>query len=507
MKPAVVGTARPESAGPPPDHRTPAPPVAPRLLVLVVIAGLVLGALAWLAAGPRVALGPQRTGDPTLIRDAEAALGDGAGISSVSLARVADGRTTYAGLGDAGGGQAPTADSVYELGSITKTFTGMLLADAVDRGEMRLDDPLATYLPELKDSDAGRATLKQLASHTSGLPSITPGERTDQAWGTWTRGNPYAAMTTDRLLADAKETKAAEPGTFAYSNLGIALLGHAEKRAARSAAWTDLARQRLLDPLGMTHTTFVPPSGEVADLVTPHTSNGRTSDPWSSEGYGPAGTSTRTTAADMAAFATAVLQRKAPGMAALEPVADRSGTSRIGLTWNVERLPSGEVTAKNGGTAGSHTILALDRERGAAALALASTGDFVDDLGYAVLRPDSGITLAQPKLSARDWAVLGAALLLVAMCLWSATRARSRIALLQGVAYGLIGAAVGWAMAPWQALPQPALGALLGVAAAGVLLCLWGMRAVPTLPAKGRVTGIAGLVISLAFVAVCVPLI
>src|SRR5688572_16480680 len=122
-----------------------------------------------------------------------------------------------------------TADTVFDIGSITKLFTALLLADLVTRGQVTLDDPVARYLPEavrVPERNGRPITLVDLATHTSGLP-LRPGNLVSNA-----ADNKYAGYTTDLLyqyVADAPLTR--DPGSaYEYSNVGYGLLGHAVAR-------------------------------------------------------------------------------------------------------------------------------------------------------------------------------------------------------------------------------------------------------------------------------------
>ena len=120
-----------------------------RLVLIGVVAGLLLGGLVGILLGPHsLSLGPRFSGDQLLAENFRATLGDDRGLGSVEVARLRDGKVTYAGLAP-DGTAPPTPQTPFELGSITKTITGMLLADAVQRGEMRLDAAVSDYLPEL----------------------------------------------------------------------------------------------------------------------------------------------------------------------------------------------------------------------------------------------------------------------------------------------------------------------------------------------------------------------
>ena len=133
--------------------------------------------------------------------------------------------------GDAGAGsRALSANTVFEIGSITKTFTGALLADAVLRGEVKLDDPVAKYLPaggKMPVREGRQITLLDLATHRSGLPRIATGFTAPDP------ANPYATFDDAKLLAWLSEHELQRlPGEKAeYSNVGAGLLGYALARA------------------------------------------------------------------------------------------------------------------------------------------------------------------------------------------------------------------------------------------------------------------------------------
>ena len=136
-------------------------------------------------------------------------------------------------------------DAVFELGSITKAVTGLLLADAVVRGEVALDEPLAAVLPGARPR--APITLEQLATHTAGLPRVPLGYVRRHALRH--RRDPYARSTLPELLHDlgAVRPRRRHRG---YSNLGAALLGQA--LAARlGAPYEELVETRVLGPLGV----------------------------------------------------------------------------------------------------------------------------------------------------------------------------------------------------------------------------------------------------------------
>ena len=440
------------------------------LTALGALVALVLGTAGGLLAGLRgPALGPATAGDAALAADVRAAFTSDRGFVSLSVARVRDGQLTFAGLGEHGDAP-PTRDTPYELGSITKTFTGALLADAVDRGEVTLLDPVSTYLPELAATPAGASTLRQLATHTAGLPPFPTSSAPTVALRVLGNDNPYAGSVAD-LLAATRTSRLSQPDTYRYSNLGVALLGHALARAAQAPDWATLLQQRILDPLGMTRTVVVDQADRApAGVATPHRANGWPAPFWTGSAFAPAGSSTVTTAGDLATWAGALLDGSAPGSSAMEPLADISG-GRIGLAWHVREVDGPEtdgrvvdgrdvdgraITWHNGGTGGSRTMLALDRERGQAVLLLANSERDVDTAGLQLAATGPDVPLQAVDARSPDWRGLlawntvGLLLLGAAVVRWRSGRGWL---LLDGALAALTGLLVLLVHGPWLLVP------------------------------------------------------
>jgi CubicO group peptidase (beta-lactamase class C family) len=178
----------------------------------------------------------------------------------------ADGSTRVVSYGSAGTGAKPLGPrSVFEIGSINKTFTGTLLAHMAAKSEVALTDPISKYLPKgvTAPTRSGKEiTLLDLATHSSGLPrlpdNLKPADMT----------NPYADYTVEKLYAFLSSHQLRrDPGAESeYSNLGVGLLGHLLARAA-GTSYENLVRQRILTPLGMTMTGY-PLEGNIAEWMT-----------------------------------------------------------------------------------------------------------------------------------------------------------------------------------------------------------------------------------------------
>ena len=151
-----------------------------------------------------------------------------------------------------GGTQKVGADTVYDIGSVTKVFTALALADMAAHREVALDDPVAKYLPKgtVMPHDGNREiTLADLATHTSGLPlrpdNLAPKDP----------DNKYAEYSEADLYAFLAHYKPPHPigSAYDYSNPGFGLLGVALARRA-GTDYDTLIERRILKPLGMTDT-------------------------------------------------------------------------------------------------------------------------------------------------------------------------------------------------------------------------------------------------------------
>jgi D-alanyl-D-alanine-carboxypeptidase/D-alanyl-D-alanine-endopeptidase len=146
---------------------------------------------------------------------------------------------------------AAKPDSLFEIGSISKTFTGLMLARMVAENKVRLDEPVRELLPAgtVKQRTDQEITLLDLATHHSGLPGLPSNFRPAD------RDNPYVDYGSEQLYAYLKSHGLTKPPdtTFLYSNLGVGLLGQAlAERAGRS--YPDQLREKITGPLGMADT-------------------------------------------------------------------------------------------------------------------------------------------------------------------------------------------------------------------------------------------------------------
>lgn len=147
-------------------------------------------------------------------------------------------------------------DTLFDIGSITKTFTNTLLADMVSRGEVNLNDPLENYLPatvKVPAYNGSKITLQDLATHTSGLPNYPPNLQINRT--TSPDLIPVPNYTEEEFYQSLSNiTLTTAPGShFQYSDMGMALLGQALSLKA-GMPYEQLVIDRILDVLGMNST-------------------------------------------------------------------------------------------------------------------------------------------------------------------------------------------------------------------------------------------------------------
>lgn len=275
-------------------------------------------------------------------------------------------------------------DTVFEIGSVTKVFTALLLADMAARGEVALADPVSKYLPpEVK---APKVTLEQLATHTSGLPRLPANMSPKDV------ENPYADYTVAQLYEFLATATPAADAKYDYSNLGAGLLGHALARRA-GTDYETLVRTRILAPLGMKSTSITLDAAMKERFAPGHDAELKRAANWDLPTLAGAG-ALRSTANDMLTFlAAAIGLSKSPLAARTAPMlAQRrliGAGHEVALGWHIETANGREIVWHNGGTGGYRTWVGFEPKSrtGVVVLSNASTGGGVDDIGRHLLVP------------------------------------------------------------------------------------------------------------------------
>ena len=311
---------------------------------------------------------------------------------SVAVAAVHGDNTYTACVGHRSlGGALTDENTLFEIGSVTKTFTTLLLADAVVRNDVKLDQPVAQLLgpdavvPKFEEHEI---RLVDLATQTSGLPRLPT--------NMWIVNplNPYSNYSADDLekfLAGYKLKR--RPGEeFGYSNLGMGLLGHAmAKKAGKS--YEEMVQELICRPLGMTDTAITLSQDQQSRLASGILPFGLPTMSWDIPGLPGCG-AIRSTLHDMLIYvrahlspdktplATAIALAHEPRFTIRQPTAKYPDKLEIGLAWFITTDGDHKIIWHNGMTYGCSAYVAFvpDKQWGVVVLGNQAT-ESIDELG------------------------------------------------------------------------------------------------------------------------------
>lgn len=248
---------------------------------------------------------------------------------------------------------SPPEKIVFEIGSITKVFTGLLLAQAVVEKKVTLDTTIGSLLGsqvKFDDTRVAAITLKQLSTHTSGLPRMP-----DNAAAGMAEGDPYANYDEKLLLAflTSAKIKGEAPYSCSYSNLGVGLLGHLLGKVYQMS-WEQAVVTKVCLPLGLNDTSIHPRKD--LPLALPH-DGAKEAKSWTMDALAGAG-ALRSTAADLMKLGEAMLHPEASPLAAafalaLKQQADAPALGgQIGLGFFMGKFEGDATLHHDGGTGG-----------------------------------------------------------------------------------------------------------------------------------------------------------
>ncbi|NUR83392.1 MAG: beta-lactamase family protein [Nonomuraea sp.] len=435
---------------------------------IMALAVVALSALALIISPRPPSLGDESTGDRALAAQVRQAAGGGP-FRGLSVALIERGTVRTAGVGVTGGPGSHPVDAAtpYEIGSITKTMTGMLLADS----KLPPDTPIRTLLPKVAFDDRALAdaTLAEYASHRAGLPRVplSPRMLVMSYLSNIIGLDPYAGVGPGVVLGDLAGSRASEQGKVSYSNIGMASLGLALADHA-GLPYGRLLRERILGPLGMTATAALGQDQALpAGRAYGSKANGMAMDPWRGDGYNPAGVGVWSTAADLAKLVKGVMDGTAPGADAATPRFQGEGKERIGYAWYTTVFGDRTVTWHNGGTGGFRGFVGFDRQAGRGVVVLGNTDGDLDPVGLRLLNADPADRTDSPP-----WLMLVITLILTfspGLEAWFGTPPHELTRAVRKVLWGAFSLLLAWVVGPWAILPPVlwALGAglLLGCAA------------------------------------------
>lgn len=342
-------------------------------------------------AAPTVAQARHFPDDAQLLDLIKTRVEEGRAVGIVLGVLESDGTRRIVSYGEPGPGAKPLgAASVFEIGSITKAFTGILLADMVGRGEVALEDAVQDHAPEgvtIPARDGRKITLLDLATHRSSLPRLPdnmPASDPRNPYADYTEKQLHEFLSRCELTRDVGER-------YEYSNLGTGLLGHV--LAARAGTdYESLVRQRILEPLGMTMSGITLSAEMKAWLAVGHDQTGAATANWDLPALAGAG-ALRSNMNDMLTFLEANTGEPTSDLERAMRVShearrDAAG-NRVGLNWHITTIGKRRVVWHNGGTGGYRSFAGFDPDKGVGAVVLTNSAHGADDIGLHVINNEA----------------------------------------------------------------------------------------------------------------------
>jgi CubicO group peptidase (beta-lactamase class C family) len=298
-----------------------------------------------------------------------------------------------------GQGDKPNGDTIYEIGSVSKTFTGTLLADMAARGEIKLDAPLQDFLPQgvvLEPFDNKPIRLVDIASQSSGLPRMPDNIKPKDP------ANPYADYTAKQMFEFVGHHKLRRaPGEYEYSNLGMGLLGYVLAQKA-GKSYEELMVERIADPLKMSDTRVTLSDEQRKRLAPGYDPALAPAKNWDLGVLGGAG-GIRSTANDLMKLVEAsVTDDKTPVVEAIheawKPRYKKKGEIGVGLAWHIAR--DGVTRLHSGETGGYTAAVFIFKPRKIGVVVVCNTAtDKTSELAEKIIQTEFG--MSPPPIAVR----------------------------------------------------------------------------------------------------------
>jgi serine-type D-Ala-D-Ala carboxypeptidase/endopeptidase len=301
-------------------------------------------------------------------------------------------------------------DTIFEIGSMTKVFTSLVLMDMVQKGEVAVTDPISKYLPEnvkVPERNNRKITLQDLSTQSSGLPRMPSNFTPKDA------SNPYADYTVEKLyqfLSGYQLTR--DIGAqYEYSNLGVGLLGQVLSLRA-GMDFEAMVTSRICKPLGMTSTRVTLSPEMKARLAVGHSAGLEAVPNWDIGALSGAG-ALRSSANDMLTFLAANLgytkTALAAAMAAEVSIRRPAGAPdmEIAYAWHIQTKNGNSIIWHNGGTGGYRTYMGFDPKShvGVVVLSNISSAAGPDDIGRHLLDASYPLIKAEPPTEHKEVSV------------------------------------------------------------------------------------------------------
>jgi len=317
--------------------------------------------------------------------------------ASVSIGVFKDNRISYYGYGETkkGNNTIPDSTTIYEIGSISKTFTALLMMDFLQSNSLNSDCPINNLLPAsipLLQYNGKPIQIKHLLNHTSGLPRLPedfePG---------YDPNNPYKHYDSTKVynyLKTFKLTK--EPGTtWEYSNLGLAIAGLIMERQTQKS-YEQLILEKISIPLGLEKTKITLNKTDSLNFATGYDSEGNQMPYWDDFNAFKGAGAIRSNAKDLILYGKSILYSESSVLknqidSCLKVTFD-NGSKKQASGWICQTYDGTEYFIHDGGTAGFNSYIVISKNKGIVLAFIFSNGpsdkraDYISQLIIEVLK-------------------------------------------------------------------------------------------------------------------------
>jgi len=283
-----------------------------------------------------------------------------------------------------GSGKKPNENTVYGIGSITKLFTCFLLADMANHGEVNLNEPISSFLPDLIKAprfDGKEITLYHLATHTSGLPArpdnLSPANPDD----------PYADYSGDQLYEFLSKYKLSRKVglKYEYSNIGVGLLGYILTQKS-GIDYETLVHKRICEPLNLSRTIIAVPAKLQSSVATPYNKEGQSVTDWTFSPVFVGAGSLKSTAHDMLIFVAANIGLiDARLSSTFELTHIKHPGNNIALGWHIWDEFGTIIFGHSGSSIGYKSFIGFSKKSKSGVIVLSNKTDAVMDIGLHIL--------------------------------------------------------------------------------------------------------------------------
>ena len=307
----------------------------------------------------------------------------------LSIAILKNGKAYYYGYGETKKDNKiiPGEHTLFEIGSLSKTFTSTLFAIAIDEGKVKADDQVNKYLPDsisLLQFEGVPITLEMLSNHTSGLPRMPSNFKPTDI------SNPYKDYDINELYSFLKHYKLTrKPGSkYEYSNLAAGTLGVILEKVFHKK-YEELVEQYICKPLEMTETKEFLQKTDSSKFAQGYDMNGLPISQWDFKALQAAG-ALRSTTSDLIKYAKANLGDAPPqllkAIKLTHNVTYTEGETKVGLGWHFIQPGKDELLFHNGETGGYHSYFAVDLSKKLAVVILSNSARGTESAGNQLMK-------------------------------------------------------------------------------------------------------------------------